>query len=93
MPEIISSHIYVRGKVQGVGYRDFAQRQAVTLQLNGYARNLADGRVEIEVEGERAKVEAFIQILRHGPPRSKVTAVDVSWEPPSTRFCEFSIRF
>ena len=93
MPEIISSHIYISGRVQGVGYRDFAQRRAAGLQLNGYARNLADGRVEIEVEGERAKIEELIRMLWQGPPRAKVASVDVSWGPSSTRFQEFSIRF
>jgi acylphosphatase len=93
MPEIVSSHIHVSGRVQGVGYRDFAQRRAENLQLKGYARNLADGRVEIEVEGERAKIEEFIQLLRQGPPRSKVSSIDVSWAPPSARFHDFSIRF
>jgi acylphosphatase len=93
MSELVSNHIYVSGKVQGVGYRDFAQRRASDLQLKGYARNLADGRVEIEVEGERAKIEELVQFLRQGPPRSKVTAVDVSWGPPSSRFHAFSIRY
>lgn len=93
MPEIVSNHIYVSGKVQGVGYRDFTQRRAADLQLKGYARNLADGRVEIEVEGERAMVEELIQLLWKGPPRSKVTSVDVSWGPPSSRFHAFSIRY
>ncbi|NKE70943.1 acylphosphatase [Candidatus Manganitrophus noduliformans] len=92
MPQIESIHIYVSGKVQGVGYRDFTQRRAADLQLKGYARNLADGRVEIEVEGERAKIEELVQSLRQGPPRSKVTAVDISWGPSSNRFHAFSIR-
>lgn len=93
MSELVSNHIYVSGKVQGVGYRDFTQQQASDLQLKGYARNLPDGRVEIEVEGEKAKVEAFIQLLRQGPPQSKVTSVDLSWGPPSSRFQAFSIRY
>jgi acylphosphatase len=93
MSEIVSSHIHVSGSVQGVGYRDFTQRRAADLQLKGYARNLADGRVEIEVEGERDKVEQLIHLLWQGPPRSKVISVDVSWGPSSTRFHDFSIRY
>lgn len=93
MSELVSSHLYVSGTVQGVGYRDFTQRRAADLQLKGYARNLADGRVEIEVEGEKATVEELIQLLRQGPPASKVTSVDVSWGPPSNRFHSFSIRY
>jgi len=93
MSEVVSNHIFVGGKVQGVGYRDFTQRRAADLQLKGYVRNLADGRVEIEVEGERAKIEALIQLLWQGPPRSKVTSVDLSWGPSSSRFHDFSIRY
>ncbi|MBI3804363.1 MAG: acylphosphatase [Nitrospirae bacterium] len=93
MSEILSSHIYVSGRVQGVGYRDFAQRQAVSLHLNGYVRNLTDGRVELEVEGERGQIEQLIQALRRGPSRSKVTAVDATWAPTSRRFSDFSIRY
>jgi len=93
MSEIVSGHIYVSGRVQGVGYRDFTQRRAEGLQLKGYTRNLPDGRVEIEVEGERARIEELVQILWQGPPRSKVTSVEVFWGPSSSRFHAFSIRF
>ena len=47
---------YVRGRVQGVGYRYFAQRAAVSLGLTGYARNLDDGRVEVYAAGPAGKV-------------------------------------
>ena len=88
-----AAHIFVSGKVQGVGFRDFAQRRAADFQLTGYARNLPDGRVEIEAEGEREKIERFVQSLRQGPSRSKVTDVELSWGTPSRRFNDFLIAF
>jgi acylphosphatase len=65
----------------------------VSWHLLGFTRNLSDGRVEVEVEGERLKIEDLIRDLRKGPMRSRVDAVDVSWGRPSTRFSDFSIIF
>ncbi|MGB3942943.1 MAG: acylphosphatase [Candidatus Manganitrophaceae bacterium] len=90
---MVFSRILVAGTVQGVGYRNFTQRCATDLQLEGYARNLEDGRVEIEVEGERAKVDLLIQALWQGPPRAKVAAVETVWGSFSGRFHGFSVRF
>jgi acylphosphatase len=86
-----AAHIFVSGKVQGVGFRNFTQRHATRLGLTGYTKNLPDGRVEIEVEGDREKIEDFVQRLRQGPPRSNVAAVGVSWKEPSSRFSDFLI--
>jgi acylphosphatase len=61
----------VRGRVQGVGYRDFTQKAAAALGLTGYARNLDDGRVEPE-----EKLEELGGKLRHGPRWSDVWGVE-----------------
>jgi acylphosphatase len=66
----------VRGRVQGVGYRDFTQKAAAALGLTGYARNLDDGRVEVYAVGPEEKLEAFGGKLRHGPRWSDVWGVD-----------------
>lgn len=66
--------------VQGVGYRAFAQRAAEELALSGWVRNLPDGRVQVEVEGPRVNVEAWLARLRVGPWRSSVTGVTVTWK-------------
>jgi acylphosphatase len=68
----------VDGRVQGVYYRATAARRAEELQLRGYARNLADGRVELLACGEREAVETFVRWLWIGSSASKVTAVEVS---------------
>lgn len=88
-----AAHIFVGGRVQGVGYRNFAQRQAMSLQLTGYARNLPDGRVEVQVEGDRVAIEKLISHLWQGPIRADVTGLDVSWQMPSLQHNEFLILF
>lgn len=75
------AHLWVAGRVQGVGFRFFVRDVARRLGLVGFARNLRDGRVEIAVEGPRSRVEALIAAVRTGPRGAVVRAVDVTWEP------------
>ena len=67
---------FIRGRVQGVGYRYFAQRAAVALGLTGYTRNLDDGRVEVYAVGPIAKLSEFAGMLYRGPRWSDVRGVD-----------------
>jgi acylphosphatase len=92
MVERVSAHLFVSGKVQGVGFRSFSEEHAVHLGLAGYARNLSDGRVEIEVEGEKDKIEEFLRIVRKGPLHSKITTVDIVWNRAVSGADGFSIR-
>ena len=66
----------VRGRVQGVGYRYFAQRAAVELGLTGYARNLDDGRVEVYAVGPVDKLSKLAGMLHRGPQWSDVRGVE-----------------
>ena len=66
----------VRGRVQGVGYRYFAQRAAVSLGLTGYARNLDDGRVEVYAAGPAGKVAELAPLLHRGPRWADVRGVE-----------------
>lgn len=68
----------VSGRVQGVGFRWFALRQAQRLGLRGWVRNLPDGRVEVVAAGPGTAVEQLDQALRHGPPAARVETVDKS---------------
>lgn len=79
MSEDVRVHILVRGKVQGVGYRAFAQLHATKLGLRGWVRNCPDGTVESEAEGDRAVIEVFLSQLRKGPLFSQVETVQVDW--------------
>jgi acylphosphatase len=75
----------VGGRVQGVWYRGSTERQARMLGLTGYARNLADGRVEVLACGDSAAVERLRQWLWQGPPAAQVAEVScmpVTLTPP-----------
>jgi acylphosphatase len=66
----------VRGRVQGVGYRYFAQRAAAGLGLVGYARNLDDGRVEVYAAGPAEKLDELAGMLHMGPRWADVRGVE-----------------
>jgi acylphosphatase len=85
------AHITVRGRVQGVFFRDHTRRWAVALSLTGWVRNLDDGRVEIMAEGDENGIRSFIDKVREGPIYARVDDLDVAWETPSGEFSEFRI--
>ena len=73
--------VLVSGRVQGVGFRAFAQRQADRLGIDGWVRNLPDGRVEALAAGEETAVAAFVEALRRGPLIARVAGVEVAEAP------------
>lgn len=85
-------HFFISGRVQGVLFRQSARSKALELGLSGWARNLVDERVEIVAEGEKEKVEQFIDWCKKGPPLAKVEHLDTSFEEYKGEFKEFSIR-
>jgi acylphosphatase len=83
----------VRGRVQGVGFRDFVQSEATLLGLAGYVRNASGGRaVEVVAEGPRSDLERLLAALRRGPPMAYVEGVDASWGPAGGEFAGFAVR-
>jgi acylphosphatase len=81
----IARKFLISGKVQGVGYRYFAQRAAARHQVVGYVRNLPDGRVEALAEGTSASVESFLHDLATGPSWAWVENVEeLNLEPTGT---------
>ncbi|WP_448565282.1 acylphosphatase [Thalassotalea ganghwensis] len=79
----VSYLAHVSGKVQGVYFRASSQQQAIEYGLSGYARNLADGDVEVLMCGEQENVEKMIEWLKQGPPQATVEKVDahqVDWQ-------------
>ena len=81
MTERVRAHLFVTGLVQGVAFRQSAVFEAERLGLDGWVRNLADGRVEAEAEGERSRVEVFARWCEHGPTGARVEWVDATWGP------------
>ena len=88
-----AADIIIEGRVQGVGYRNYAQRRAGLAGLVGYVMNLKDGRVRARVEGPRPVIEEFVRALEKGPPLSSIESVSVRWLPPTSRFVGFDIRY
>ena len=71
----------MRGRVQGVGYRVFALREAGHLGLDGFVANETDGSVRVVAEGTRPDLEALLERLEEGPPAAIVDRVITRWEP------------
>ena len=81
----VARKFFIRGDVQGVGYRFFAQRAAARHQIVGYVRNCADGSVEAFAEGPASNVEAFKQDLATGPQWAVVDQLEeINLEPTGT---------
>jgi acylphosphatase len=85
-------HIIVQGMVQGVGFRYYVQRQAMKLNLSGFARNLYNGDVEIEAEGDRSLVEEFIKEVKVGPSSAYVKDLKIEWKEFQNRHKGFEVR-
>jgi acylphosphatase len=79
MAERARVHLLVSGIVQGVSFRYYTVEEARRLGVAGWVRNLADGRVEAEAEGERRALEALVAWCRRGPPAAQVDDVAVTW--------------
>lgn len=91
--DVHALHVWIQGSVQGVFFRDSTRREALALGLAGWARNLADGRVEVLFVGPRAECERALAFVGKGPPRARVTRVEAKWEaPPASVPDDFEIR-
>ncbi len=74
--QLTARRFTIHGRVQGVGYRNFAQRAAEKLNITGYARNLDDGSVEVYAIGTESQLSDFAGMLRKGPSFAGVRSVD-----------------
>lgn len=83
-------HLTIRGRVQGVGFRIYTQREAMRHGVHGWVRNRTDGSVEAIVQGAPAAVDALVEWARHGPPKAQVT--DVQVREGSGDYSEFEMR-
>lgn len=84
----------VRGRVQGIGFREYVLTRARFLGLSGYVRNLADGRsVEVVAEGARPDLEQLLDYLREGPRVSRIDDVDAEWREATGAYDGFGVGF
>ena len=85
------AHVIIEGSVQGVNFRAACRDQARQIGVEGWVRNLADGRVEAVFEGQRPAVQRMVSWCYSGPTHARVERVNVSWEEPTGNEGPFGI--
>jgi acylphosphatase len=91
--KLLRLHARVYGRVQGVNFRYYTQREANRLGLSGWVANRFDGSVEVVAEGERQGLQGLLQYLHRGPPSARVDRVQAEWEASSGEFNRFRVRY
>ena len=86
-------HIFVTGRVQGVFFRQSTRVIAIKNNVNGWVRNLDDGRVEIVAEGEKQNIESLTNWCKTGPANSRVDEFELSEENYTGEFENFEVRY
>lgn len=86
--------VIISGRVQGVGFRFFAQRMALMLQVSGWVCNLPNGKVKVVAVGTREQIAEFLMVLSRGPSMAEVvdvvhTVKESEWNP----YESFEIRY
>jgi acylphosphatase len=89
----VRAEITVNGLVQGVGFRYYILRQAQSLGLKGFVKNLFTGEVHTLAEGERGIIEEIIKLIKTGPSHAHVNNCRVDWSDSKEEFTTFEIRF
>ncbi len=87
------AHIFVSGTVQGVYFRQNTKEVATRHNVTGWVRNLPDGRVEAILEGDESDVNKVIEWCHVGPPKAKVTDVNVKFDNYTGEFADFVISY
>lgn len=89
---MVRRYIRVTGRVQGVGFRWFAQQHAARLGLTGWAENQEDGSVVMEIQGEECGVEQFTAAVSKGPSYALVDGVEAASREPDPDERTFRVR-
>ncbi|MDD3399488.1 MAG: acylphosphatase [Candidatus Pacebacteria bacterium] len=92
MSDKIRAHVFVSGRVQGVFFRDKTRRKAEELNVQGWVRNLPDGKVEAVFEGAKESVEQMVDWVREGPAFAQVDNMELSWQDHTGEYNDFEIR-
>jgi acylphosphatase len=93
MDDKVRKHIFISGRVQGVGFRAFTRQNAQQLGVNGWVKNLYDGRVEAVLEGNKSAVKRLEKKLNSGPSFANVDDITVQNESYQGDFSTFSIKY
>lgn len=84
--------ILIEGRLNTMNFRFNAQRQATKLGLVGFIRNLSDGRIEIEVQGDDAQVKKILDWCQQEPHGSQMRSILFRYDEPVNRYSDFSVR-
>ncbi len=84
-------HIFIKGTVQGVGFRAVVKRHALLHGIKGFVRNLENGQVEICAQGNGTQINEFIQTIRDRPGMGVVLSLDTALKPMQKMFSSFEI--
>lgn len=90
--EQVRTHIFVKGRVQAVGFRAFVQQNAIRIGVTGWVRNVGYDTVEAVAEGTREQIERFQEMVKRGPPGSQVDESHSEWAQPTGAFEKFRVR-
>jgi acylphosphatase len=88
----VARRYVIAGRVQGVGFRYFTDEAARREGVDGWVRNMADGSVEVMIEGDIESVDRVEAAVRRGPSSARVERFDVEDRTPNARTTGFSIR-
>ena len=88
----VARHLVIRGRVQGVGYRDATVQAAFTMRVAGWVRNRGDGTVEAHVQGEPAAVDRFVAWCAQGPPLARVSGIEATDAEADASLRDFAWR-
>ncbi len=91
--ELCRFQAFIEGRVQGVGFRQYALERAEALGISGYVRNHWDRTVEVVAEGPQQEIDIFLDWLHEGPPLAMVTKVSVHWLAPTGEHTGFKVTY
>lgn len=88
----MKKHIFITGRVQGVGFRHFTKKMARALDVKGWVKNLTDGRVEAVFYGDEDSVQELIERCKEGPSSAYVKEIEVNDKKDDSTFSSFEVR-
>jgi acylphosphatase len=91
--EPVRVHVWVQGRVQGVGFRAFVQQNAVQIGVTGWVRNVGYATVEAVAEGPKGQLESFLRTVKRGPFSARVDESREEWGEATGEFTSFKVKF
>ena len=91
--ETVRVHIWVQGRVQGVGFRAFVQQNAFQSGVTGWVRNIGYDTVEAVAEGSKEQLESFLRTVKRGPFSARVDESREEWGQATGEFSSFRVKY